>query len=170
MAAAGPVHPMARRGAREVFALVLLVTGFPPIFGWLAGVGLLLWSSLWSTRQKLLGKLVWQGGYVLVLGILGLAGPPRSSFCTSTPVRVRSGRRFGNRSELRQLRRAHPVVDHRDHHHCRRATRGRRLPLSRRRSPVGIDLDRWVISASSLLDRPSPEGARALLFVVDMPS
>jgi hypothetical protein len=46
----------ASRWRREVFALILLVTGLPPILGWLAGVGLLLWS----TRQKLLGILVWQ--------------------------------------------------------------------------------------------------------------
>jgi hypothetical protein len=52
-----------------VFALILLVTGLPPILGWLAGVGLLLWSPLWSTRQKLLAILVWPGGYVLLLGL-----------------------------------------------------------------------------------------------------
>jgi hypothetical protein len=65
--AARPEHPPVRRGAREVFALILLVTGLPPILGWLAGVGLLLWSPLWTARQKLLGILVWPGGYVAVL-------------------------------------------------------------------------------------------------------
>jgi hypothetical protein len=69
VAAARPEHPPMRRGPREVFALILLVTGFPPILGWLAGVGLLLWSPLWSTRQKLLAILVWPGGYCLLLGL-----------------------------------------------------------------------------------------------------
>jgi hypothetical protein len=68
VAAARPAQPPTRRGAREVFALVLLVTGLPPILGWLAGVGLLLWSPLWTAHQKLLGILVWPGGYVLLLG------------------------------------------------------------------------------------------------------
>jgi hypothetical protein len=68
VAAARPERPPTRRGPREVFALILLVTGLPPILGWLAGVGLLLWSPLWSTRQKLLGILVWPGGYVVLLG------------------------------------------------------------------------------------------------------
>jgi hypothetical protein len=67
--AARPEHPPVRRGAREVFALILLVTGIPPILGWLAGVGLLLWSPLWTARQKLLGILVWPGGYVTVLAM-----------------------------------------------------------------------------------------------------
>ncbi len=29
------------------------------------GLGLLLWSPLWSARQKLLGALVWPGGFAL---------------------------------------------------------------------------------------------------------
>lgn len=66
--AARPEHPPVRRGAREVFALILLVTGLPPILGWMAGVGLLLWSPLWTVRQKLLGILVWPGGYIVWLG------------------------------------------------------------------------------------------------------
>ena len=70
-AAAGPQPPTPKRGAREVFALILLVTGIPPIFGWLVGVGLLLWSPLWSARQKLLGILVWPGGYFISLIVFG---------------------------------------------------------------------------------------------------
>jgi hypothetical protein len=31
-------------------------------------VGLLLWSPLWTVRQKLLGILVWPGGYITWLG------------------------------------------------------------------------------------------------------
>ncbi len=73
VAVAQPDRSPTRRGAREVFALVLLVSGFPPILGWLAGVGLLLSSSLWTWRQKLLGILVWPGGYVAVLGLGAIA-------------------------------------------------------------------------------------------------
>jgi hypothetical protein len=68
VAAASPSTPVVRRGAREVFALLFLVTGLPPVLGWLVGVGLLLWSPLWSARQKLLAILVWPGGYVTLLG------------------------------------------------------------------------------------------------------
>jgi hypothetical protein len=68
VAAARPDGPPVRRGAREVFALILLITGLPPILGWMAGVGLLLWSPLWTVRQKLLGILVWPGGYIIWLG------------------------------------------------------------------------------------------------------
>jgi uncharacterized membrane protein len=67
-AAAAPQRPPTRRGLREIAALLLLLTGLPPVIGWLAGVGLLLWSPLWTPRQKALGILVWPGGYVLVAG------------------------------------------------------------------------------------------------------
>lgn len=86
-AAAGtPVQRPAQRGAREAFALVLLVTGFPPAFGWLAGVGLLLWSPLWSVRQKLLGLLVWPGGYfgLLFLGGFMITSSSGTTACVST--------------------------------------------------------------------------------------
>jgi hypothetical protein len=69
VAAAAPQPPQTRRGAREISALLLLLTGLPPLIGWLAGVGLLLWSPLWTRRQKTLGILVWPGGYVLVAGV-----------------------------------------------------------------------------------------------------
>ena len=76
VAAARPDHVPTRRGAREVLALIFLVTGFPWILGWLIGVGLLVSSPLWSARQKLLGILVWPGGYAgagLAVPILALA-------------------------------------------------------------------------------------------------
>lgn len=82
VAAAAPDRTPARRGLREVAALVLLVTGFPPILGWLAGVALLLWSPLWSGRQKLLGVLVWPGGLVVAGGSVGLMAG-RSGECSS---------------------------------------------------------------------------------------
>ncbi len=52
-----------------MFALVFLVVGFPPILGWLIGVVLLVSSPLWSTRQKLLGILVWPGGLTTVVAV-----------------------------------------------------------------------------------------------------
>ena len=78
VAAARPDRAPTRRGAREVFGLILLATGFPPILGWLAGVGLVLWSPLWTARQKLLGILVWPGGLVAAIGV-GVAVAPASN-------------------------------------------------------------------------------------------
>lgn len=69
VAAARPDHVPTRRGAREVLALVFLVTGLPPVLGWLVGVGLLVSSPLWSVRQKLLGILVWPGGALALTGL-----------------------------------------------------------------------------------------------------
>lgn len=84
VAAARPDRPPARRGAREVFALVLLVTGFPPLIGWAVGVGLLVWSPLWSPRQKLLGVLVWPGGYAVVVALAALVvGMPLGGVVTA---------------------------------------------------------------------------------------
>jgi hypothetical protein len=65
-----------------VFAIVLLLTGVPPVLGWLAGVALLLWSPLWSAGQKLLGILVWPGGLLAAGGVVVLAG----STATSCPT------------------------------------------------------------------------------------
>jgi hypothetical protein len=82
VAAARPGTRPVRRGAREVFALLLLVSGIPPIIGWVIGLGLLLWSPLWSARQKLLGALVWPGGYFAVLVVL--AAPDSGSACVTS--------------------------------------------------------------------------------------
>lgn len=83
VAAAAPDRPPRRRGAREIFALLLLVTGLPPLLGWLVGVGLLLWSPLWTARQKALAVLVWPGGYVVAGGALTLSA--RRGPCPVTP-------------------------------------------------------------------------------------
>ncbi len=82
VAAARPDRPPAQRGIREIAALVLLLTGFPPVLGWLAGLALLLWSPLWSGRQKLLGALVWPGGLVVAGGSVGLVAAG-SGDCTT---------------------------------------------------------------------------------------
>jgi hypothetical protein len=81
VAAAGGEPSTVRRGAREIFALILLVSGgFPvPVVGWFVGLGLLIWSPLWNTRQKVLGALVWPGGW---FGLLFLAAIPSSGGVT----------------------------------------------------------------------------------------
>jgi hypothetical protein len=76
VAAAGGEAKGVRRGPREVFALLLLVTGLPPFIGWFVGLGLLIWSPLWTTRQKWLGALVWPGG---LLGLVFTFALPASS-------------------------------------------------------------------------------------------
>lgn len=83
-----PTHPLVvrpplKRGLRELFAVLLLLTGFPPIFGWIVGLGLLMWSPLWTVRQKLLGALVWPGGGFMVLSA-GLLIPTSHTVCVST--------------------------------------------------------------------------------------
>jgi hypothetical protein len=83
VAAAGGEPKTVRRGPREIFALILLVTGgFPvPILGWFVGLGLLIWSPLWTPRQKWLGALVWPGGLFSLLFIAAI--PNSSSGCVS---------------------------------------------------------------------------------------
>jgi hypothetical protein len=104
VAAARPdgARRLPERGPREVFALLLLVTGLPMIFvSWFVGLALLLWSPLWTVRQKLLGALVFPGGYFLTLSVTLLMGarsqPDTSEICTAdgsgalTCVEVASG-------------------------------------------------------------------------------
>jgi hypothetical protein len=89
VAAARPDGPSVERGPREVAALIMLVTGLPIFFfGWVIGVALLLWSPLWTARQKLLGILVFPGGYILTLTYSLLVGArTRSEDCVEvTPA------------------------------------------------------------------------------------
>jgi hypothetical protein len=67
VSAAGPDRPPPRRGATEILALVLLVTGLPPVIGWLGGAVLAVSSRLWTTRQKVLAIVVWPGGWAATL-------------------------------------------------------------------------------------------------------
>jgi hypothetical protein len=101
VAAAAPTQPPVHRGAREAFAVLLLLTGLPPILGWLVGAGLLLWSPLWTWRDKLLGLLVWPGGIAVALGaptltaahcaVSGTAvGSPAGTDCTTSGTSVLS--------------------------------------------------------------------------------
>lgn len=83
VAAAGPVRAPVRRGAREVFALLLLATGFPPAIGWIAGLILLIASPLWSVRQKWLGALVWPGGWFGAFLLFTIPATSSGHVCTS---------------------------------------------------------------------------------------
>jgi hypothetical protein len=54
--------------------LLLLIGGFVlPGLGWVIGVVLLWISSSWTTGEKLLGTLVWPGGFLVPLAV-GLVG------------------------------------------------------------------------------------------------
>lgn len=84
VASARPGRPApVRRGPREIFAVLLLLTGIPLFLGWIVGLGLLVWSPLWTARQKLLGALVWPGGFMVTLGGAFLVEGPVSRVCTS---------------------------------------------------------------------------------------
>jgi hypothetical protein len=58
-------------GWKEVGALVLLPVGgvLIPVLGWFVGIVLLWVSDAWSTRDKLIGTLVWPGGLLVPLGL-----------------------------------------------------------------------------------------------------
>lgn len=79
-----PLGPPRRPGiGLEILAVLLLVTGFPPILGWLVGA-VLLWSSRrWTLSDKLLGTLVVPGG-LMTLGAFGVLGA--SQTCTGGSV------------------------------------------------------------------------------------
>jgi uncharacterized membrane protein len=61
----------ARRSWMEIGALILLPIGgvVVPVVGWIAGVGLLWASGVWTVRDKLLGTLVVPGGLLLPLSL-----------------------------------------------------------------------------------------------------
>jgi hypothetical protein len=65
-------EPVAKRwGWREVVALIMLLVGglILPVIGWFVGVALLWISDAWSTRDKLVGTLLFPGGLLLPLGL-----------------------------------------------------------------------------------------------------
>jgi uncharacterized membrane protein len=63
-----------KSGFLEIAALVLLLAGglLLPVAGWLIGVALLWASSVWNTRDKLIGTLVVPGGLALPLALFFL--------------------------------------------------------------------------------------------------
>lgn len=88
--AAPPSYAPAPRGTGlEVAAVLLLTVGsLVPVVGWLVGVVLLWLSSLWRTREKVLGTLVvpFGPGGLLTFGALLPLG--RTETCTSVPAPV----------------------------------------------------------------------------------
>jgi HAAS len=58
-------------GWREVVALIMLLVGglILPVIGWFVGLVLLWLSDAWSTRDKLIGTLLFPGGLFLPLGL-----------------------------------------------------------------------------------------------------
>ena len=82
-----------RIGALEIAAVLFLLLGgiVIPFLGWAIGVVLLWLSPRWTTRDKLLGTLVWPGG-LLTPALLLVAGAAAgllatsSTICTDDPV------------------------------------------------------------------------------------
>ena len=72
--AENPAGP-ARAGWTEVVALILLPIGgiIVPIVGWVVGAVLLWVSDAWSTKDKLIGTLLFPGGLLIPLALLFLA-------------------------------------------------------------------------------------------------
>lgn len=78
-------------GRIEVAALALLLLAIPlawlfpvNILLWLGGLGLLLWSRVWSTADKLWGALVLSPAGFVVLAALGYAGFGNEEVCSQT--------------------------------------------------------------------------------------
>ena len=91
-AAAPPAAAQAERGPLETMALIVLcVSLFVPVAGYLVGAGLVLASKVWSGREKAIGLLVPPivvlAGLLIVLVGVGLQ---------------RRGRRFGRRVRRRR--------------------------------------------------------------------
>jgi Protein of unknown function (DUF1700) len=74
-----------KAGWKEVGALIMLPIGgvLLPVLGWFIGIVLLWISDAWSTRDKLVGTLLFPGGLLLPLALGVMA--EGSSGC-STPV------------------------------------------------------------------------------------
>jgi hypothetical protein len=66
------LEAMRRYDAITVF--LLLAGGvIIPVAGWLTGAVMLLGSRRWTTRDKLIGLLVWPGGLALAAGLIVFA-------------------------------------------------------------------------------------------------
>jgi len=72
-----------KAGAREIFVLILLpLGGFLYIVGWIAGAILLATSTVWTSREKVIGLLVVPGG--LLPAFLFFTFP--SQTCTTSNI------------------------------------------------------------------------------------
>ncbi len=78
-----PAPPADPRGTREWAAIfLLLLGGFVAFLGWIVGL-ILLWSSrAWTTRDKLVGTLLWPGGLATGLGVALLMAAANPETCT----------------------------------------------------------------------------------------
>ncbi len=64
----------AKPGIRETLALILLpIGGFLWVIGWVVGAILLASSTVWTTREKVIGLLVFPGG-LLPAALFGMMG------------------------------------------------------------------------------------------------
>lgn len=78
-----PAGPRLR--VREVLAIALLLVGLPLAgIGWLVGAVLLWLSDRWSTRDKLIGTLLWPGGLGLFLAVGLLPGEMSATVCDAS--------------------------------------------------------------------------------------
>lgn len=79
-----PAAQPGRAGALELAAVLFLLLGgiVIPVLGWFIGVVLLWMSPRWTTRDKLLGTLVWPGG-LLAPALLAAAGATAGLLATS---------------------------------------------------------------------------------------
>lgn len=85
-----------RWGVIEVAALILLPIGafVLPLIGWIIGVVLLWVSSVWTTRDKVIGTLVVPGGLAFPFYFMLFAGGVRESCSGGVSFRVfEDGRR-----------------------------------------------------------------------------
>lgn len=96
-AAAGPVRGSGLGGMEAAAIALLLFGGFLFVIGWFVGLFLLWISPRWSWADKLLGTLVWPGGYAAILlaaaipvssggsgGEVCGGGAGQATVCTST--------------------------------------------------------------------------------------
>lgn len=82
------VRPPRRPGVMEVATLVLLPIGglVIPFLGWVIGVVMLWASTVWSTRDKLIGTLLVPGGLLPAVAFGSLAAYGTSCSSTATGV------------------------------------------------------------------------------------
>lgn len=78
-------------GALELCAVIFLLIGglVVPLIGWIAGVILLWQSPRWTRRDKWIGTLIWPGGLlapVVLLGLGGIATVAVSTVSTCMPL------------------------------------------------------------------------------------
>jgi uncharacterized membrane protein len=86
-------------GWQEIGALIMLLVGglILPIVGWVVGVVLLWTSTVWNTRDKIIGTIFIPGGLALPLFLVALA-----AFGTGSGACVGSGAGLDDRGQVTQ--------------------------------------------------------------------